>query len=188
MRRYLILAGIMMAGSVHADYVGYTPSYLVSNDVADPDGPTESLSDFVPISGAVVWDMTKYTRLWTEYHFVDLEINATTENIGQTITSHGALVSYQRKFAWSRSFKPWVGVGLGYDVAEFKGRHTIDVDGYLDQRFDDREVSFMSLHVNVAHEWKVSSDLYWGLYGDLNFANDDAFDGMKFGVSLFYDL
>ena len=187
MRKILTIILLMMSTIVSANKVGYSPSY-VAYEITDPDGSTDSVSEFVPVSGVLVWKLTKKTRLWSQYSFLDAEIDSSETDIGQDIVSHEIVVNYQKQFALSRSFKPWFGLGLGFNSAEFTSRHTVDQDGFLDQVFEDRDEAFASIHANMSYEWEINNQVSFGLNADISVTNADAFDGFKIGAVLLYDL
>ena len=163
MRRTLIIftSWLIAMSNAQAERFAWMPSYS-SVSVSDPDGNTKDFTGLLPFEFSYIGDGKRSRIVWGAA-FYDFNIDATTSNIGQDITGFEVNGVWAHKWAASRSFKPWLGIGFSASVLEFTSRHTIDTDGFLNQNFEDREDTIVNVILNATHEWSINKTFYWGV-------------------------
>ena len=135
--------------------IGYSAGFLWLS-VDDPDGDTESATGGQPV-GLIYTDwLFGDFRHWTELYYYSASLDASSKNIGQDVERYGARFSLQKNFRIVQKWAPWVGLGLDVSQAKYTLRHTKTDDGFLDQRFDDRDEVAVALLVNAVSEWTVA--------------------------------
>lgn len=116
-------------------------------DVDDPDGPTDAESYLrLALLGAARLEANR--RLLGELFYHRYDSDPGGRRIGQDVRRLGAALSYQAKFShWP--LQPWAGVGLAYSRDRFEQRVTVAADGFLDQRFPNRDENAFALVLNA---------------------------------------
>jgi hypothetical protein len=137
--------------------IGYSAGYVVVS-VDDPDGDTETATGGQP-AGLVYTDwLFGDFRHWTELYYYGATLDASPNNIGQDVKRYGLRFSLQKSFRLIEKWAPWFGLGLDVSQAKYTVRYTKTDDGFLDQKFDDRDEVAVSLLVNAVSEWSIARD------------------------------
>jgi hypothetical protein len=137
--------------------IGYSAGYVVVS-VDDPDGDTETATGGQP-AGLVYTDwLFGDFRHWTELYYYGATLDASPNNIGQDVKRYGLRFSLQKSFRLIEKWAPWFGLGLDVSQAKYTVRYTKTDDGFLDQKFDDRDEVSVSLLVNAVSEWSIARD------------------------------
>ncbi|MCP4747025.1 MAG: porin family protein [Desulfobacteraceae bacterium] len=165
--------------------VGILPGFAVLT-VEDPDGDTDNESVFVPFALAMTHDFDSQLRLYSEFAYYDFDLDAGTDKIGQEVSGYQLSASVQRLFKFSHALQFYAGFGLAYTNAEFKDRYTVDSDGFLDTRYDDRDESFLSGLVSLSREWDIAESISLGFHLSYQHAFGDGIKGFKPAFSAFY--
>jgi hypothetical protein len=131
-------------------------------DVDDPDGSTDAeiypRLAFVGVAG-----LRPDRRLFGEVFYHQFESDPGVRTIGQDVHRVGAALSYQARLAgWP--LEPWGGLGLAYSRDSFEERVTVAPDGFVDQRFPDRDENTFALVVNATAEWAWIRGIDLGLH------------------------
>jgi hypothetical protein len=138
---------------------------VTSLDVNDPDGPAETASYVSVLSGIIVSDMRRDSRLLAHaYYDKEQEIEGDQINIHQDVTRSGASMSYQINSRLTRSWKPWFGLGIGYNDESIINRYTVTAGGFLNQQYDDITHSSMTALFSASSEWRLGRDWDMGLH------------------------
>lgn len=128
---------------------------------------SESITVGNVISGLIVFESGRDTRVFVQAQFGHYEFSGTETLIGETVTTYSISTIYQSKFRMSRGFKPYFGLGLGLRNEEHTERFLTDAAGFLAQSFQDESV------LNITVDVTISSEL-------------DLFDSMDSGWSIRY--
>lgn len=114
------------------------------------------------------------------------ELAASTNEIGQNVTSMGGSVSYQRMWRLARDFKPWFGAGLGYTAAHYRNRHTITPSGLFSVPLANRDATETSFLLNGAVDWRLNQDFDIGLQAQFNQAISSNSNSFRVGIYVVY--
>jgi hypothetical protein len=137
--------------------IGYSAGYVLVS-VDDPDGDTETATGGQP-AGLIYTDwLFGDFRHWTELYYYGANLDASTNKIGQDVKRYGLRFSLQKSFRLIEKWAPWFGLGLDVSQAKYTVRYTKTDDGFLDQKFDDRDEVAVSLLVNAVSEWSIARD------------------------------
>ncbi|KAF0190457.1 MAG: hypothetical protein FD165_2690 [Gammaproteobacteria bacterium] len=163
----LVLALAGVPGSAHAAVIGEIErktagfGYVFGAGVMsvdDPDGATGDEFVVQPLALAYTRKLSGDLRYWLEPYYQAATFDASVDEIGQDLTRFGMRVSFQQYVVPAARFLPWIGAGLDIAHTQYTSRHTIDVDGYLANRFPDRSETGVNLLVNAQREWKLSGN------------------------------
>ncbi len=130
-----------------------TPSLSYANDtfnwgvyikagnygVEDPDGEADEEFTYSPGLKFTFPVSRRGKQLVVSGEYIDFDLDASTEYVGQEVNGYRLSGGYEHQFNLARSLKVWGGITLNIDTFTFDGRHTIDQDGYLAQRYEDLE-------------------------------------------------
>jgi len=158
MKSFLLLIFICLTFTANAGNRGIQWGAGLSTftgDINDPDGATNVSDLFLSFSGVSVIESGRDNRWFSLINFGSYDVDPTTELIGQSNDYYYVGTSYQTNFRWSRNVKPWFGIGLGLGYESFTGRHTVDVDGFLNQSFVDRDEFGALLMLDASHDFEV---------------------------------
>lgn len=182
----LIAVTMLSVGAVSADtMIGVAPG-LVYFEIDDPDGETDDITGGMPLALAFVHDLNNKTRIYTKLKYIDADVDASTSQIGQDVTGYQVVSSWQHVIKFSHEFQFYAGIGLGFTQADFKNRHTVDVDGFLATRYADRDEQFFSVVANLSQEWEMTQKINLGI--DLSYQHDmgDGLSGFEAALTCFY--
>lgn len=124
--------------------------FLFSPD--DPSGDADVTLSVTPLSIYYTTELGRDTRIMSNFTYLTYDVDASTTSIGQEVTRVSLTAMYQSRFRVSRSFKPWLGLGLTFGTEEFENRFTIDKDGFLDQSFANRKESGVALELDFTND------------------------------------
>lgn len=165
--------------------VGLAASYLSPEDSAGE------------VAGEIAWPLLLVNsdrvslglRYWAEAFHHSTKIDAEGTSIGMRVEQSGLRFSLQKEiFLEPGVVTPWFGGGLEWSQYKQLDRHTIDADGFLNQRFADVSDSGLALLLNMGREWEVARDLALGVKFEHAIALGDGPDATSFGVILLYDF
>jgi len=157
--------------------------------VEDPDGSADSTTE-ASIFGVVTMPMSRNWpdyRYWFQVEHKSFELDASTSEVGQDVTSTSLSAIIQRSFSVSSDFRPWLGLGAGAGINDYDGRHTIDEDGFLKDRFDDRSNTSMYLILNAGISFrKLDNGVFIGTSINYERPIDDGIESTNLNVFLLY--
>jgi hypothetical protein len=165
--------------------IGVSPAF-VNFDIDDPDGSADSFAGFQGLSITTIHNFNNKQRLLAVLNYYDFDVDASTSDIGQEVKGYQLGTYIQQKMRVSRALNFYAGLGLAYSSIEFKNRHTLDHDGYLRERFDDRKEGFLSLMANVSKEWAITEKFDLGTDLSFQYGIGDVFSGLKLSLNLLY--
>ncbi|MGD8940243.1 MAG: hypothetical protein PVJ72_12740 [Gammaproteobacteria bacterium] len=137
--------------------IGYSAGFVWLS-VDDPDGDTKTSTGTQPISLIYTdWFIGDF-RYWSELFYYSASLDDSGTNIGQDVERYGVRFSMQKSFRVVEKWAPWLGLGLDVSQAKYTLRHTKDDEGYLAERYPDRDEMAVSLLVNAISEWSIARD------------------------------
>ncbi|ERS88338.1 hypothetical protein Q672_10805 [Marinobacter sp. EVN1] len=166
MKRKMI-AGAMLASIVvpqaSADLwdidtsAGVSPAVMIYES-KEPEGTTPTETAVYPLTLTATFDINRINRVMADFRYVDIEFDAGDDGVGATVEGYQLSTILQHQFRLSRNFRPWLGVGVVSTVFESTDRYRTDGDGFLLERYDDRDDTTLSGVANAALEWELSRD------------------------------
>ncbi|WP_455223072.1 hypothetical protein [Kaarinaea lacus] len=144
--------------------IGYGAAYAYLQ-VDDPDGDTNPEWKVQPVNLIYSDWLFGDIKQWTEVYYFDTSLDAGSNDIGQNISSFGVRFSMQKSFRLTKSWSPWFGGGVSISSTKYSARHTRDSEGFLLQRFDDRDEFGVSVLLNFVSEWVLDQE--WSLAAKL---------------------
>jgi hypothetical protein len=137
--------------------IGYSAGFVWLS-VDDPDGDTKNSTGGQPVGLIYTdWFIGDF-RYWSELFYYSASLDSSITNIGQDVERYGVRFSMQKSFRIVEKWAPWFGVGLDLSQAKYTLRHTKDNEGFLAERFPDRDEVAVSLLVNAISEWTIARD------------------------------
>lgn len=164
---------------------GWLPSVSYF-DVRDPSGPTDDHTSATYLSGVVIADVGRDSRLFIHGHYDSFTLAASTTNIHQAVTRYGLNASYQVNLRLSRTWKPWAGAGLGFVQEDAKERYTVTPGGFLGTTFQDRSLNTFGFVLNFSNEWQLNGNWDLGVHFQYEHPFDDAARVLRAGVYFVY--
>jgi hypothetical protein len=189
-KRILFIFSFLCAFNVSAEGFGfgYCPSFF-SMDIDDPDGSTDSASDFNAVGLCAKYDPSNVDRFFFMFERFDFDLDASTSTIGQDIESTQYTLLYQRNLKLSRSLNRfYVGGGGFFGDLSASLRHTIDSDGFLNETFESRDESDFGLTLSVGADWELSESLDLGANAFYQHSLNDGLSGFRVGITLLYNM
>lgn len=162
---------------------GWMPVISIFN-VVDPNGPTAQGNAYSGLSGIVIMDAGRDSRLIGHLVYDKFSITASTINIAQDVSRTGGSVSYQTNLRIARGWKPWVGAGLGEVSETYKNRYRLTPSGFSSPLADqERSVNNVFILVNTSTEWQVNKQ--WDMGVNLQYEHPIGEGSQVFRVGIY---
>jgi len=155
---------------------------VVSASIEDPNGSAETTPVIFPTFIYYV-DMSRDQRAVSKFSYYDFSLNASQTDIGQEVTSLSFAGIYEWRQRIKRDFKPFLGAGLSFNSESIKSRHTVDNEGFLDQRYQDLDNAGFSLLLSASIDIEVA-DSNFQMRGVYTIPTYDGVSGIE--LSLLY--
>ena len=159
---------------------------LNSYRIDDPAGPTAAGSG-LSLSGIALVEFGRDSRVMINIDKASYSLAGSTTNVGQDVSSIGGGVSYQSLWRATRTWKPWIGAGLGYTSTTYKNRYIFTSPSmqfkYL---YADRSATDIALLLNADSEWHYSRDWDIGLQAQLAKSISDKSSTLRVGIYVVY--
>jgi outer membrane protein W len=165
--------------------IGWMPS-ITSTSIEDPNGPVEDHTAAALLQAVGIFDMGRDVRIFANAVYDKYEVDASTTNIHYDVSRFGINATYQWNVRLTRSFKPWLGVGLGYSQDTFADRYTLTPGGFLAASYPDRTVDSFNLVLNSSIDWQISRDLDLGIHFQWEQPTGDGARSARVGVYIAY--
>ena len=123
--------------------------------VDDPDGPTATDYATQPLTLIYTDWFFGRSRLWSELYYNQARLAATSTRIGQEVQHYGYRASVQWPLGLDGPLHLWFGGGVDLSRAQYTLRHTVDQDGFLANRYADRDTFEAGLLLNINSEWAL---------------------------------
>ena len=157
---------------------------LNSYRVDDPVGPTAA-GNGLSVSGIALVDVGRESRVMLNINKDTYTLAASTANVGQEVSSFGGGVSYQSMLRIARTWKPWIGAGLGYTSTTYKNRF-IFTPGQNKILYADRKETDIAVLLNANSEWQFNRDWDIGLQAQLAKSISDKSSSFRVGIYVVY--
>ena len=160
MKRLYFIPLVVAASVAHSadlDYsIGATIDYSVIS-YEDDDGTTDTESVVFPIRLYGELELDTVNSLVIGWRPIDFDVDATKSgDMGATFKGNQIDAVWLHQVRLGREFKPWVGVGLRTSMVDVKGKHLVDADGYLIERFDATSETQLAGLLEGYYEWQVT--------------------------------
>jgi len=129
---------------------------------------------------------TRDLRYYTELLINDFSLDASTTHIGQQVEQKSIAFGIQKRVRFTRHTKPWFGIGLNVSQEQYTQRHTIDGDGFLDQTFNDREETVISINLQAMSEHEINKQFSLGLRAQYLRPVDEGVEGVSVSGIVLY--
>ena len=179
---------LVCSSSIQAHEFTYSAGVsILTVDDAESD-TLGSTSGFSPFSLAYSDRVHRDTRYVVELFQGGGTISSSSRLVGQKVSYQGIGIGYQQRFRVTRTFKPWAGAGLEYVATEYRDRHMVDSDGFLQQRFSNRQEDGVNLALQAASYWDWNRDWRVGINTKLSHPLSKDLRIFHVGLSVVYDL
>lgn len=152
--------------------------------VDDPLGPTAKGSG-PGLSAIALIDVGRESRALFTVYRDSYSLQGTQTNVGQDVTALGGGVSYQKMVRATRSWKPWIGLGVGYASTTYKNRFLYTAGGFK-QIYADRTDAAFSVLLNANTEWEFNRDWDIGLMAQYARSISDKAGSIRVGLYFVY--
>ena len=157
---------------------------LNSYRVDDPAGTT-ARGNGLSFSGIALVDVGRDSRVMLNINKDVYTLDASTTNVGQDVSSAGGGLSYQSMLRVSRTWKPWVGAGLGYTSTTYKNRFKF-TPGQNKILYADRKATDIAVLLNANSEWQFNRDWDIGLQAQFAKSISDKLSTFRVGIYVVY--
>ena len=186
----LVTTQFAVTGSAHGAAIGMPESTLrigygiglANLSIEDPNGPAESKSIFQPFRVIVTDWFRGDVRYWGEFYYQDATLKASQTSVGQSVSQYGLQLSAQKSFYVNAIWSPWLGVGVDLSQNSYSSRHTVDDDGFLQNRFADRSEIDPGLIFNLISETELNRDWEMGVKLEQRLSITDGIDQLSLSV------
>lgn len=167
--RVIIVATVSVISSsapAHADrnwHIGWMGG-IIQPTVSDPAGPTDSTSTTQWKDVVFMHDYSRDYRLLAMAKQHSYTLDASPTNIGQDVDHTGIGVTVQKNLRLTRSFKPWIGAGLGYASETYEPRYLVTPTGFLSVRYPDRKQTGVAVIANATAQWASLASTQTGVH------------------------
>jgi hypothetical protein len=141
----ILLPTLSIAGTFEYGWMPVVGAYKSSLDKG-----TEIITVANALSGLVIINSGRNSRVWVQGQYHSLDFNGSDTNIGQSVTGYEVATIYQTEFRLSRHFKPWLGIGASFSALDYKDRYLTDSQGFLAQVFNDTSKSGLAIDFNIS--------------------------------------
>jgi hypothetical protein len=159
---------------------------LNSYKIDDPAGKTAGGSG-LSFSGIALVDVGRESRVMLNLDRDSYSVAGSNVNVGQDVSSIGGGLSYQKMLRISRSWRPWIGAGLGYSSATYSNRYVFTSPAMqFKTLYGDRKTTETLLLLNANSEWQYSRDFDIGLQAQFSKAISDKSSTLRVGIYVVY--
>lgn len=128
----------------------------------DPVAKTDS-ANALGFGGIVTMALDRESRALLNINHDSYSLTGSQTNVGEDISSFGGSLSYQKMMRFTRTLKPWFGVGLGYASTSHSNRYTVSTLSSGHTLYADYKSTDISAVLSANSEWEYSRDLDIGL-------------------------
>lgn len=154
------------------------------NTVDDPNGPTDTDTN-LSLSGFLTQPIGHNLRLFYEGRYHAFTLTPSQKNIGQNVVSYAFDMHLHRGFDFP-GFKAWLGGGFNLGLNHYKGRKTLDQDGYIDQRFPNRDETNLGLLLTTGLSFETEQYLVFGASLTQQVSLNEGINGLSFNLFMLY--
>jgi len=155
---------------------------LANLSVEDPNGDTDSTNTSY-LSGFVLTPLNRNqpsVRLWYELSYRSFDLDPSTTNIGQEVSSLSLSATIQKGWSSKMVDAYWVGIGGELNLDDYSKRLTVDSDGFINQQFNDRNETILGVLLNAGFNLpKTSGGYVYGFNFNYRMPIDDGINGIS---------
>lgn len=190
----LALAFLAFSGGVVAkdfDYaIGASVNYA-NIKYEDNDGMTATETFVLPIRLFGELELDRTNKIQSGWRMVDFSLDATTSgDMGATFEGDQFDASWLHQLRLGRNFKPWIGAGVRISMVDVIGKHEIDTEGFLVQRFEPVSDTVLSGLVQAYYEFPIGRS-GWFIDASATYeapVSGDGLAGFGAGVGIKFEL
>lgn len=189
MKNTLLLPLLLLAPAAHSAGIDYAIGAGVSYaniEYSDDDGDTVGETLVFPLRIFGELKMDKINKFQAGFRMVDFDIDATTDgDMGATFEGSQFDGAWLHQLRLGRDFKPWLGVGVRVSFLEVTGKHRVDQDGYLIERYEPVSETLLSPMAIAYYEWAIGRS-GWFVDSSLTYEipMSDGFEGIGAGIGV----
>lgn len=151
----------------------------------DPVGKTDNATG-LSVSGIALFDLGRETRAMLNINHDSYSLTGSQTTVGEDVSSFGGGLSYQKMLRVSRSWRPWVGVGLGYTSTTQSNRYTVTPGGSGHVLYADYKTTNPSFLLNTNTEWEYNRDFNIGVQAQYSKNFSDKASTLRVGLYIVY--
>lgn len=188
-RIIIVLALVCVTSIVNADDNLYQVGAMVGgayHTLDDPDGNTDPHSGTKPLNLLFAYNHGRDKRYFIEGYSYQYSLTSDLDKIGQRVDSRGINVTWQNKFRMTKNIKPWLGIGGGFSKNKFRVRETIDIDGFKDIVYEDRQKDYYLLIANLSTLHAINDDFDLIIHADIQGSTNKEYIGINLYIGLLY--
>ncbi len=158
---FLFIFAINTAAATEDSALGVGLGFAVAG-VEDPAGSTGNDQVFVPglfYRGAWARDLDYAVGA----RYASGELTPTPTEIGQAFSHLELSLALHKRLRLLREFKTWVGGGVALARDTFETRQTVDGDGFLKDRYDNRESTGANVLLEVTAQYRTQNNHDWAV-------------------------
>lgn len=189
-KKLLLIPFLYCANFVQAAGLDYSIGVGVSNasiKYEDDNGTTASDTLVFPVRLFGELKMDKINKFQAGFRTFDFDIDATRQgDMGATFEGSQIDAAWLHQVRLSRNLRPWFGIGTRISFMDVTGRHRIDKEGFLVERYAPSSDTVIAGLVLGYYEWAIGRS---GWYLDTSVTHEipvsgDTFEGTGVGVGV----
>lgn len=151
----------------------------------DDDGSTDTETVVFPVRIYGELELDTVNSFVVGWRPVDYEVDATVSDMGATFKGSQIDAVWLHQIRLGREFKPWVGMGLRTSMIDVKGKHMVDQDGFLIERFEATSETQLAALLQGYYEWQLTrSGWYLNAAVTYDVPLGDGFEGIGGGAGI----
>lgn len=147
----------------------------------EPEGDTDREMVVYPLTLSATFNINRINRIVTDFRYVDFDVPAGKGGLGVTVEGYQFSTVFQHQFRLARNFRPWIGGGVISSIIETTDRFRTDNDGFLIERFDDREETSLAGVISTGLEFEITRQWHLAAEARYEMPFSDGLEG--YGVS-----
>lgn len=186
----ILVAPLALAGGKMDYSLGANISYA-SVHYEDDDGETDTESLVFPVRLFGELRVDKINKFQLGWRRVDFDIDATPDgDMGATFEGDQFDAGWLHQVRLGRDFKPWFGLGVRVSMIDVTGKHLVDEEGFLIERFEPVSETVMSGVAQGYYEFPIGRS-GWFIDAGVSYevpVSGDGLEGFGAGVGIKIEL
>ncbi len=159
MKKLLLIPVIFCTPAIYAAGLDYSIGASVSNasvKYEDDNGTTANETLVFPVRLFGELKMDKINKFQAGFRTFDFDIDATRQgDMGATFEGSQIDAGWLHQVRLGRYIKPWFGIGTRISFLDVTGRHRIDSEGFLIERYEPTSDTVIAAMVQGYYEWAI---------------------------------
>lgn len=159
MKKLLLIPVLCCAPAVYAAGLDYSIGASVSNasiKYEDDNGTTANETLVFPVRLFGELKMDKINKFQAGFRTFDFDIDATRQgDMGATFEGSQIDAGWLHQVRLGRYIKPWFGIGTRISFLDVTGRHRIDKEGFLIDRYEPTSDTVIAAMAQGYYEWAI---------------------------------